>query len=258
MARIYLLTMGLVLCVMSNAVADDLCGATITEDLKLNHDLTCAGNGLTVGADGIKLDLHGHTIAGSGSGTGIDVTGRLSVSISGGTIRNFAAGVLVRNSTAIVVKDNQLIANGDGVDLQAGSVANTIKANRFQGNLVRGIMSRSFSSANTIKDNTFTGNRTGILLFGATNSTVKDNTLSLSTLADIRINVIAANNLIQENTVTSSAAGIEFLITPTGSSIGNTLRENTIALNTCGLKGPTAGNTLTENVFEGNASDTCS
>jgi hypothetical protein len=29
-------------------------------------------------------------------------------------------------------------------------------------------------------------------------------------------------------------------------------------LNTCGLKGPTAGNTLTENVFEANASDTCS
>jgi len=158
----------------------------------------------------------------------------------------------------VVVKDNQLIANGDGVDLQAGSVANTIKANHFQDNLTRGIMSRSFSSANTIKDNTFTGNRVGVLLFGATDSTVKDNTLSLSGLADIRINVIAANNLIQENTVTSSPAGIEFLITPTGSSIGNTLRENTIALNTCGLKGPTAGNTLTGNVFEANASDTCS
>jgi parallel beta-helix repeat protein len=190
--------------------------------------------------------------------SGITVNGRHSVSIAGGTIRNFLAGVLVRNSTAVVVKDDQLIANGDGVDLQAGSVANTIKANQFQDNLARGIMSRSFSSANTIKDNTFTGNRVGLLLFGATDSTVKDNTLSLSVLADIRINVIAANNLIQENTVTSSPAGIEFLVTPAGSSIGNTLRENTIALNTCGLKGPTSGNTLTENVFEANASDTCS
>jgi len=37
-----------------SATADDLCGATIAEDLKLHHDLTCAGAGLIVGADGIR------------------------------------------------------------------------------------------------------------------------------------------------------------------------------------------------------------
>jgi parallel beta-helix repeat protein len=258
MVRIYLLLTGLVLCVISNAAADDLCGATILEDLKLDHDITCTGNGLIVGADGIKLNLQGHTIAGSGIGTGINVTGRRDVSIFGGTIRNFLAGVLVRESIDVVIKDNELIANGDGVDLQANAVANTVKGNRFRDNLTRGIMSRSFSSANTIKDNTFTGDRVGILLFGARNSTVKDNTLSFSILAGIRINVIAGDNLVQENTVTASPIGIDFLITPTGSSTGNTLRENTIALNTCGLKGPTSGNTLTDNVFDANASDTCS
>ena len=43
--------------------ADDLCGATIVEDVKLHHDLVCAGVGLIVGADGISINLNGHTIA---------------------------------------------------------------------------------------------------------------------------------------------------------------------------------------------------
>ena len=51
-----------------SVTADDLCGATIAEDLKLHHDLTCAGAGLIVGADGITIDLNGHTITGLGKG----------------------------------------------------------------------------------------------------------------------------------------------------------------------------------------------
>lgn len=118
-------------------------------------------------------------------------------------------------------------------------------------------MLRSNTSANQIKENTFTGNRVGILLFGTSGATVKENTLSSNLLAAIRVNVIATGNLLAENIAISNPAGIEFLITPTGSSTGNTLRENTLALNTCGLKGPLAGNTLTENVFQGNTADTC-
>lgn len=62
---------------------------------------------------------------------------------------------------------------------------------------------------------------------------------------------------LRESRKVSCLGTLSFLITPTGSSTGNTLRENTLALNTCGLKGPLAGNTLTENVFQGNTADTC-
>src|SRR5262245_24520852 len=133
---------------VSDATADDLCGATILANLQLDHDVTCAGDGLIVGADGIKIHLNGHTIAGSGSGVGISVIGRSTVSISGGTLRNFTTGVLVVNSTAIVVHENQVLENGDGVDLQAGSVGNTIKGNYFQDNRTRGIMIRGATSSN--------------------------------------------------------------------------------------------------------------
>jgi parallel beta-helix repeat protein len=165
--------------------------------------------------------------------------------------------VRVVNSTDIVIKANAFRENSDGVDLQAGSHGNTVKDNEFSNNAARGIMLRSFSSENMIKENTFAGNRVGILVFGGTESTLKANLVTGSLLAGIRLNVIAHGNLILDNTVTSNPAGIEFLVTPTGSSIGNTLVENSIAMNGCGVKGPTDGNSFRENVFEGNGADSC-
>jgi para-nitrobenzyl esterase len=238
------------------AATDDLCGATIVENLKLDHDLVCAGNGLIVGADGIKIDLRGHSITGSGGGVGISVAGRTNVSISGGTVRNFEAGVRLAESTDIEIKHVEFAQNVDGVDSQLGSRGITVKENLFQNNRSRGIMIR-FAIENVVEENTFVGNRVGILLFAAVDAKVKENLFSTSGLAGIRINVFATGNLIEENTVVSNPAGIEFLVTPTGSSIGNALVENRIAMNACGLKGPTDGNTLEENSFESNGADRC-
>lgn len=237
--------------------SNDLCGVTITANLKLDHDLACAGNGLIVGADAIKLDLNGHTITGSGTGAGINVTGRADVTIVGGTIRNFGAGVLTNASTGIVVKWNEFAENVDGIDLQAGSVGNTIRKNDFRDSRSRGIMIRGESTGHVIKDNTFTGNRVGILVFAGVDNTVKDNFVSSSTIAGIRINIFATGNLIMKNTVTSNPAGIEFLVSGTQSAVGNTVARNTIELNTCGLKGPVSGNTVEKNLFAGNGADTC-
>jgi parallel beta-helix repeat protein len=240
-----------------STTAYDLCGATIVADLELGHDLTCAGDGLIVGADGIRLDLGGHTVAGAGGGIGIVVTGRADISIAGGTVRNFATGVRIVNSTDVVIKGNEFRANGDGVDCQAGCVGNTIKENQFWDHSTRAIMLRGGSADNAIKENGFSGNRVGILMFGAVDSLVKENTISGSTLAGIRVNVLAAGNLVKENRVASNPAGIEFLVTPTGSATGNRLLENTIVTNICGVKGPTAGNTVNENVFVANDVNIC-
>ena len=234
---------------------------TILADLKLDHDLNCVGPGLIVGADGITLKLNGHTISGSstasGSGFGINVVGRTNVSITGGTVRNFEAGVRVMNSSEIVIKNNDLRANGDGIDLAAGAVGNTIKENELRDNLARGIMLRGGVTDNVIKENTFTANRVGILVFAGVENTIKENSISASMLAGIRFNVLAAGNLLVENIITSNPSGIEFLVTATGSSTGNTMVENRIAMNGCGLKGPTDGNSFKENVFESNVVESC-
>jgi hypothetical protein len=54
-------------------------------------------------------------------------------------------------------------------------------------------------------------------------------------LANIRVNVGATGNLIKENTLSGSPAGIEFLVAATGSATGNSMIENTVLVNTCGL-----------------------
>lgn len=249
---------GLPTLVVSGTAADDLCGATIVENLTLDHDLNCAGAGLIVGADGIKLNLNGHSITGSGTGFGIAVIGRTDVSISGGRISNFEAGVRTSNSTDIVIKGNEFHGNRDGVDLAAGSQGITVKDNEFRDNGARGIMVRGASSDHVIKGNTFAGNRVGILLFGSLNSIVKDNTVTTSVVSGIRVNFVATGNLVIDNTTISNAAGIDFTRGPAGGPVGNTFVENTIALNTCGLAGPSAGNTFRENVFDGNTTDICS
>lgn len=238
--------------------ADDLCGATILESVTLDHDLTCAGSGLSVDADGITIDLGGYTITGPRSGVGILVTGRTDVRITGGTITNFSAAVVTNLSTAVVIDHIEFAGNPEGVDLQAGSIGNTIKDNVFRDSATRAIMLRLNSRANEIKGNVFSANRVGILVFGGTFNTLKDNTISGSTLAGIRLNVIATGNVLKDNTLTSNAVGVEFLITMTGSATGNELKANEIVANTCGLKGPTAGNILKDNSFSGNVADSCS
>jgi parallel beta-helix repeat protein len=243
--------------VPASAPLSDLCGATIAADLKLDHDVACQGNGPSVGADGIKIDLNGHTISGSGIGNGIDVTSRTDVTISGGIIRNFFAGVRILNSTDIVLRQNVLQENTDGVDGRSGGIGNTIAHNEFRGNLSRGIMFRGNTSRNTLWDNTFTANRVGILVFGGVDNVIRSNMVSGSVLAGIRLNVFATGNVVRRNTIVSNPARVEFLITPTGWATGNTVVRNTFATNACGRKGPVEGNTVEKNRFDGNVADSC-
>lgn len=241
----------------ASSPASDLCGATITTDYTLDHDIACPGSALIVGADGIRLDLNGHVIIGSGSGIGIDVAGRTGVSIAGGTVRNFEAGLRVADSTDIVVRGSGFQGNTDGIDLQSGSRRVRIERNELADNRSRGIMIRSNSTDHAITHSTFTRNRVGILVFAGVDNLVKDNLVTASGLAGIRINVFATGNAILGNTIASNPAGIEVLVTASGSATGNTVVRNTIATNACGVKGPVEGNTFRRNVFEENGVDSC-
>ncbi len=64
------------------------CGATITADTTLHHDLLdCPGNGIVIGADHITLDLNGHTVDGAGSGAALV---RLVRHVTRAVLRNVA------------------------------------------------------------------------------------------------------------------------------------------------------------------------
>jgi parallel beta-helix repeat protein len=239
------------------ASATDLCGTTIVSDVTLSQDLLCSGDGLTVGASGIRIDLNGFTIQGSGGGTGVAVVSHTEVTITGGSIRQFAVGIRVNDATNLEIKEMEFTGNAEGVDFQAGSLHNTVKDSAFRQSSVRAIMLRTNSRDIDIKANTFSGNRIGILVFGAVDTSIKNNFISGSNLAGIRLNVVATGNAVKDNILSSNSAGVEFLVTPAGSAIGNELKGNTFAANVCGLKGPTTGNDIHGNSFDGNTVDTC-
>jgi parallel beta helix pectate lyase-like protein len=83
------------------------CGDTITKDTKLDRNLVnCPNNGVVIGADNIRLDLNGHTIDGDGDlvancpgdefcDTGVANDGHDGITIAGGNIREFGAGVFL-------------------------------------------------------------------------------------------------------------------------------------------------------------------
>src|SRR5262245_6223756 len=92
-----------------------LCGTTITVNTTLSEDVgPCAADGIELGADNITLNLNGHTVFGTadvGDGLGIWAQGRTGLTIRGGTVTNFDAGVALVSTTnslvtQIVARDN--------------------------------------------------------------------------------------------------------------------------------------------------------
>lgn len=78
------------------------CGDTLTTSVKLANDLvSCPGTGLAIGANGITVDLNGHTIGGTNApkSEGIANDGHANVKIVNGTITTFRAyGIALRRA----------------------------------------------------------------------------------------------------------------------------------------------------------------
>ncbi len=82
------------------------CGSWIVEDTVLTADLGyCPGSGLVIRADGVVLDLAGHTISGVGEGFGIDNSaGFDGVRILDGNVERFAVGVRLDVASGNVIR----------------------------------------------------------------------------------------------------------------------------------------------------------
>ncbi|MGH9151566.1 MAG: right-handed parallel beta-helix repeat-containing protein [Acidimicrobiales bacterium] len=138
------------LIVVSPAGADHLgCGQVITVDTTLHADLgPCPDHGLVVEADGVRLDLNGHTVFGTpevGDGAGILVRGTRGVLVTNGTVRDFDGGVVIEGGggnavTGVEARDNIGHSEGhppapgtrygDGIAVEGSS------DNRIAGNVV--------------------------------------------------------------------------------------------------------------------------
>jgi len=114
---------------------------------------------IVVEKDNIVVDGASHILQGTGSGTGIYLSGRSNVAIQNMQIRYFDTGIYLRGSSSNNIYGNAITNNGDGIYLR-GSSSNNIYGNAITNN-GDGIYLRG-SSSNNIYGNAITNNGDGV------------------------------------------------------------------------------------------------
>ncbi len=191
--------------VVANANATHVsCGDTLTSNTTLDSDLTCAGNALVMGADNITLDCNNHTVAGNGSGTGINLAGWTGVTVRDCNVTGFSIGISLFNPAGggnNTIIDNALLTNNRGIRLAS-------------------------SSGNFIEENDVFGNFLGIrVLFSSNNNTIVKNTVSGTTSNAVNLQN-STGNTVSKNQVTNNGRGISLF-----QSSSNTVEKNTVSNN---------------------------
>lgn len=92
------------------------CGEVITTSITVANNLTCSGNALSIQADGVTLDLGGHTIRGGGTGVGVQLYSPdnpeiSNVTVTNGTIAHFGSAVELRETVNPTLSDLTLNNN---------------------------------------------------------------------------------------------------------------------------------------------------
>src|SRR4030095_11795582 len=209
------------------------CGAQITGGVRLDHDLTCAGNALLVSGNDITIDLNGHTLSGNGSGNGITVSASHAVRIFGGTVKGFQSGIFVGGSSDVVIRGNEFSATNQAVLLQA-TTGSVIKHNTVANNIARAFMLRpnlagGLSTDNVVIGNVVTDTPTGIYLTRQPGNTIQQNTVVGATVAGIDLAEGAGEvtgNIIRANHLVGGGAGIRFSSGWTATAfVGNRVEE---------------------------------
>jgi parallel beta-helix repeat protein len=153
------------------------CGDVVQKSTTLDSDLTCAGDGLIIGRDGVSLNLGGHTISGSQAGVGIDNSGHDRVRIANGTVTGFSVGVRLTQADRNRLSGLRAVGNQDGVVLSS-SDRTTVVDSDFSNNgfgpsdVGDGVAITSGSDRTTIRRTTARGNEGRGIFIGDSRDTV--------------------------------------------------------------------------------------
>ena len=227
------------------------CGTTLKRDTTLTANMShCRRTGLILGADGITLDLNGHTITGPG-GTGILANGRRGVHITGsGLIHHFGTAVRLANSSGSEVDQVTVADDEVGVAVTGGSadtVFHVTARNHFRGIALQG--DRHRAALNTVSDNaTFasgielddrttrariigndvTATGFGVVVFGAGSTVVEANRMA-HTVVGVNLHR-GSHNRASENQISGGPKGLDetAIGVGVGSGTGNVVERNVV------------------------------
>lgn len=209
------------------------CGQVITESITLSSNLNCNSDGLIIGADRIKIDLNGFTIAGPGDKSnvvGIIFADNDGVVIQGpGTIKNFQAGIsfsggesgkassvtVTENEIALFgtgskdlfIDNNLLLDNSIGIAIHS-TINSKLNLNIIKSNELAGITVVN-SSGIEISGNIIEGSVNGIFIDGnSSENQITSNSVTQSRGVDLNnangLEVDNNNNIIVDNTCNTS------------------------------------------------------
>jgi copper-binding protein NosD len=171
------------------------CGETVTANTVLHADLRdCPADGLVIGADGITLDLRGHTIDGNGISGGDDVgvrnEGHDRVTVRHGTIHEFDHAVRLTGASHNRIL--RLVATRNG-DAEIG----------------RAILLDNGSDWNRIVRNDASANgRSGVAVLDSHHNLVARNRMALNGVAGMGIFGGGDNRVVRNVVVDNGGNGI--------------------------------------------------
>ncbi|MDQ6615780.1 MAG: SBBP repeat-containing protein [Actinomycetota bacterium] len=223
------------------------CGQVITKTTVLTADIgPCRGDGVIIGTDNITLNLAGHRIFGFGAsndGThpGIRLPGRTGVTIVGGVVSGFDAGILINrgaNNRVISMNIHDNIGPdiagfgsqlGDGIAILRSArnriTANTINHNGWYDGI--GIFGVG-ADGNLVQSNTIT-NTVGSVVDRQDGEGIDLN--SVLTAAD-RGQSLSGNNFIANTITDNQASGLVSSSNLNATIKGNDIERNGLDYNT--------------------------
>jgi parallel beta-helix repeat protein len=132
---------------------------------------------IVIEKDSIIVDGAGHTLQGTGSETGIDLSLRTNVTIQNMEIRTFDYAVYLSSSHHISILGTNIADSSDGIWVSDSS-SNNIFGNNITTNVLEGIYIL-VSTDNSISGNNITTNTfDGIYLFSSSNNTISGNNIA--------------------------------------------------------------------------------
>jgi parallel beta-helix repeat protein len=162
---------------------------------------------IIVERDNIVVDGAGYTVQGTGSGTGLSLSGRSNVTIKNTSIDNFNTGILLDSSSNNSISGNNITGNNDyGIFLQF-SPNNSIVENNITGNGYIGILLNINSSDSSISGNNIANNDIGIYVSVSNNSKIVGNEITANKQYGI-YHVCSSNNSIVGNNIAENGCGI--------------------------------------------------
>ncbi|MDP9356736.1 MAG: right-handed parallel beta-helix repeat-containing protein [Chloroflexota bacterium] len=231
------------------------CGDVITKSTTLVADIgPCAGDGIIIGADNIRLNLNGHTISGTpgvGNGnaagirlpfrTGITITGHPGNSGKTGTVTGFDGGVFVNGGSGNTVENLVVIDNiGPPADqeptLADGIVFFHSAKNRIMNNTV--IHNGAYDGIGVLgvnsNDNLIQGNtvertpatQTDFVADGTGTGILINNFLDEDGIAVRRGQPIRNNNLLNNIVRRNDNSGISAIANTDSRIVGNIVEDN--------------------------------